>query len=477
MSSSNLLVPDRYDILKRKASGQMADIIHPVDDALQFIDTLHSDMQASCRGGFLIFRGDSGTGKSTFLHTIGIFREYITTITIGKNDDINHILSNLDCYIEGLRVVVLEGREALTDVSKAELEKTIHTINSFVRSEEGENTIIAWPVNRDDLAEQLSILATELGAEALIGTGDPIYKFYGPNKSDFIQIANSTISVLNEGANIHDLGISDYLLTKIHQESATIGSFLARIRSELLKNQTEINKLVAKEKCRIWTVVLAGNDPETDVDGLTRGTLYAADIDRMMAVTNANIVEELKKIPEKLGILGTFFDARIIHMKMIPALSIVRTYADDNLKLRMQKLGMSISKDSDIKERVTSTALANSFEGIPINTRAVGSKPGSNTIASFEKLCTIAATNDVLLNRCFGEAMKSMGLITDYKLEQNLGDGLTRRTDILAFTSNGPVRLEMMWRKKTGRAEISNYVLTKLYNYGRAVKYINQPLK
>jgi hypothetical protein len=27
----------------------------------------------------------------------------------------------------------------------------------------------------------------------------------------------------------------------------------------------------------------------------------------------------------------------------------------------------------------------------------------------------------------------------------------------------------VMWRKSTGRAEIANYVLTKLYNYGRAI--------
>lgn len=472
MSGISLLVPDRYDILKRKASNQLQEIIHPVIEALKHIDEIHIDMSASYRGRFLIFRGDSGTGKSTFLHTIGMFRDRVETVTISKNDELETVINSLPKVSGNLRIVVLEGREALTDVSREVLEKSIHVINTFVRTEEGENTIIAWPVNRDDLAQQLSELALDIGSEALIGTGDPIFKFHGPKKSDFVAIANSTISVLNEGANIHDLGISDILLEYLLHKSQTIGRFLAEIRHQLILSQITLKALVAKERCRIWTIVLAGNDPGADVDGLTRGTLYAADIDRMMSVTNANVVEELKRIPEKLGIIGTYFDARILHVKMIPTLAIVRSFAGDKLKEKMKEMGMSISVDKDVFAKLKSTPLAHSFGDSPIQARTVGTKPGSNTITSFEKLAAIASSNDVTLNRCFGEALKQAGIISDYQLEQDFGSGLTRRSDILVTTSTGPVRLEMMWRKKTSRAEIANYVLTKLYNYGRAVKYI-----
>ena len=472
MDRFNLLVPDRYDILKRKAAGQLGEIIHPVNNALAHIDSIYRDMTASCRGSFLIFRGDSGTGKSTFLHTIGIFREGVETITASKSDDLNEIFNSLKTTQHSLRIVILEGREALTDVSKQELEKAIHIINSFVRTEAGENTIVAWPANRDDLAERLSELALELGSEALIGTGSPVYHFDGPDKSSFLSIADSTISILNEGASVHDLGISDEQIKKLHDESTTIGRFLAKIREELLKNQNHLQTLIAKEKCRVWTVVLAGNDPEADVDGLTRGTLHAADIDRMMSVTNANVVEELKRIPEKIGILGTYLDARIIQIKTIAALSIIRDYADETLQKKMKDAGMSISKTKDAIERLNGTALANSFNNLPIQARTVGNKPGSNTISSFEKLAMIASSNDVILNKCFGRALVDSGIITSFEVEKDIGKGLSRRTDILAQTKNGPVRLEMMWRKKTGRAEIANYVLTKLFNYGRAVGYI-----
>lgn len=472
--STNLEIslPDRYDMLERKAIGQLSQIISPVEEALEHIDLIYSDMKASSRGAFLILRGDSGTGKSTFIHTIGLFREEIETITIKKEDDINETLKYLPNTKAKLRVIVLEGREALTDVSKELLEKSIHSINSFIRTIAGEKTLVAWPVNRDDLANTLSKLAFELGAEALTGLDDPVYRFPGPPKSQFLNIANNTIALLNQGEQIHDLGISTVRAGQLLEESPTIGVFLAKIRRDLLANQRELSSLTKKELCRVWIVVLAGNEPDSDIDGVTRGTMYSADIDRMLSVTNANIVQELKQHPEKLGLLGTYFDARVLHIPVLAALAAVRTYANDDLKKVMKAAGMSTSPEKDTKDRIESTNLASSFKNVPIGAKKVGGKVGSNSVAAFEKLTNIAASNDVALNRALAECLVDIGMITGYQLEQDFGKGLTRRTDIVADTSNSKIRLEIMWRRKTGRAEISNYVLTKLYNYGKAIGFL-----
>jgi DNA (cytosine-5)-methyltransferase 1 len=465
-------LPDRYDMLQRKAVGQLSQIISPVEDALDHVDMLYSDMKASSRGALLIIRGDSGTGKSTFIHTIGLFRDEIETLTITKEEDIGRTLDSLATTHAKLRIVVLEGREALTDVSKELLEKSIHSINSFIRTPAGEHTLIAWPVNRDDLAQKLSELAAELGAEAMTGLGDPIYKFPGPPKSEFLKIANNTIALLNQGEQIHDLGISSTRAEELLHESATIGIFLAKIRKDLLTNQKALATLAKKEPCRVWIVVLAGNEPDSDIDGVTRGTMYSADIDRMLSVTNANVVQELKQHPEKLGLLGTYFDARVLHIPVLAALAAVRTYASGDLKKIMKAAGMSTSAQKDTKDRIESTNFAFSFKNTPIGARKVGGKIGSNSEAAFEKLTNIAASNDIALNKALAECLLAIGIIKSYKLEQDFGKGLTRRTDIVATTENTTIRLEMMWRRKTGRAEISNYVLTKLFNYGKAIGYL-----
>ena len=471
--NAHITLPDRFDVLKRKADSHMSEIIDPVDHALDHLDALVVDMNASGRGAMLILRGDSGSGKSTFIHTVGLFRESVETVSIPKTEDVSAALERLTKTSAPLRVVVLEGREALTDVSLEMLEKAVHAINSFVRTEAGENTLVAWTVNTDDLANRLAKLADAIGAEALTGLMGPIYRFSGPGKARFLSITNNTLARLNQGQSIHDLGISDDRANDLLQKSSTIGGFLASVRQDLTANEGKIRALVKKERCRVWCVVIAGNDPDNDVDAVTRGTMYSADIDRLLSVTNANIVADLKKQPERLGLLGTFFDARVLHLPVHTALAATRSFADEALKKQMTAAGMSTVADLDVVERFSETNLARSFSETPIRARRVGGKIGSNTVASFEKLSAIAATNDSLLNKAVAECLKTAGLCTTYKLEQTFGEGMTRRTDILAETSAGPIRLEMMWRRKTGRAEIANYVLTKLYNYGRAIKYLD----
>jgi hypothetical protein len=425
---------------------------------------------ANFRNGLL--RGDSGTGKSTFIHTIGLFRDGVETITVSKDKDIAVALRDLTATKQRLRIIVFEGREALTDVSSELLEKPIHAINAFVRTEAGERTIVAWPVNRDDLALKLAELASELGAEAMTGLGESIYRFEGPPKTEFLGIANKTIALLNQGEQVHDLGISSDRADELLAASTTIGNFLAQIRRDLLANQQRLDTLTKKESCRVWVVVLAGNEPDSDIDGVTRGTMYSADIDRMLSVTNANIVAELKQFPEKLGMLGTFFDARVLHVPVLAALAAVRTYASDDLKKTMKAAGMLAAPEKDVKVRFGESNLVFSFKSQPIGARKVGGKVGSNSVAAFEKLTTIAAVNDVALNRAIAECLKDLGVITDFKVEQDFGNGLTRRTDIVATTADSTIRLEMMWRRRSGRAEISNYVLTKLFNYGKAIGYL-----
>lgn len=460
-------------MLARKAVGQLSQIISPVDSALNHIDDLHADMRASSRGTFLIIRGDSGTGKSTFIHTIGLFRDDVETVSFPKERDIAEVLESLGTTKRQLRIVVFEGREALTDVSKELLEKSIHAINSFVRTSAGERTIVAWPANRDDLAANLASLATEIGAEALTGLGDPVFRFQGPTKAEFIPIVNKTLALLNQGETLHDLGISDGRATQLVEESSTIGIFLAKVRRDLLSNQRQLATLTKKEICRVWIVVLAGNEPEGDIDALTRGTMYSADIDRMLSVTNANIVKDLKEFPEKLGMLGTYLDARVLHVPVLAALAGVRTYASDNLRNMMKSAGMLAAPEKDAKERLADTNLVASFNNTPIGARKVGGKVGPNSVAAFEKLTNIASTNDIELNKAIAACLVDLGVVSGCAYEQDFGTGMSRRTDIVATSGSGTIRLEMMWRRKTGRAEIANYVLTKLYNYGKAIGYLS----
>ena len=345
----------------------------------------------------------------------------------------------------------------------------MHGINSFVRSEAGRETLVVWPANTDDLTALLTEKALKIGGEALLGVGEPVTLFSGPSKSQFISIAERTVGALNEGASLAALGISKRDANRLAQQASTIGRFLALVRQSLIRNGAKVRALLAAEQFRLWTLIIAGNEPEGDVAALTRGGYAYADVDRLMTATNANIVADLKKHPDELGILGTVLDAKIIHVDMMTALAVARQYGDGALHEEMAALGMSTSAEPKAVERLQSAELGLLLAGNSLGLRKRGGKAGSNTIAAFESLALIASKKDGLLNKSIGVGLKEVGLINSFQTERELGTDYKYYSDLYCDRTEGPIRLEMMWRKSTSRAEIANYVLSKLGNYGRAI--------
>jgi hypothetical protein len=222
----------------------------------------------------------------------------------------------------------------------------------------------------------------------------------------------------------------------------------------------------------MWVVVVAGNDVEGDVAALTRGGFAYADVDRMINSTGANIVHSLKKHPDDLGILGTVLDAKILHLDVFAALAIARQYANEKLRDAMRTEGLSVSKERQADDRLRSSELGLIISGQSIGTRRRGQKPGGNTKTAFEGLARIARSDDGLLNRAIGEALVGAGLADSYQTEKSLGTTLKFASHIYVVRKGEPIRIEVMWRSTSGRAEIANYVLSKLGNYARAIGLI-----
>lgn len=164
-----------------------------------------------------------------------------------------------------------------------------------------------------------------------------------------------------------------------------------------------------------------------------------------------------------------------MHLPVLAASSIARAYADESLKKRMRDSGLSLKPDrpEDARERLLKSELAAVFASGAQGTLSRGQKLGSKSVEAFEKLADIASTNDSLLNRAVAQALVDAKLIQSFKVEQDFGKSMKRRTDILAESAVGTIRIEVMWRKSTGRANIADYTLTKVANYGRAIGFLD----
>jgi hypothetical protein len=467
----DLNVPDRFEMIRSTGTGTLRSLISPVTESLEALDERFMDLRAARRGGFVVLRGEPGAGKSTFLDTIHLFRDGVVTERVAQDEDITDRLRALGESTDA-RVVVVEGREALLDVTEPALEASMHAINTFVRSPQGQSTLVVWPTNTDPLMDSLTSLGTRLGGKALMGHDGGVLRFDGPPQSSFTEIAERTVAALNDGASLSALGISEDRAREMASTEATIGDYLGSIRGELIRNDAKVKKLLKSEQFRLWVVVVAGNDVEGDVAALTRGGFAYADIDRLVNSTGANIVQELKKHPDDLGILGTVLDVKIIHLDVFTALAIARQHAGDKLRDLMKAEGLSASKDRQADSRLVSSELGLILAGKSLGTRRRGIKPGGNTKTAFEGLARIARNDDGLLNRAIGEGIVTAGLAGSFETEKPLGTALKYDSDIYVVRGNQPIRIEVMWRTNSGRAEIANYVLTKLGNYAKAIGLI-----
>ena len=473
MVDISLIVPDRFENLRRKANDDLGTIVVPVAESLVEIDKIYARMKATARGAFIALRGNSGAGKSTFLHTIGFFRDGVSTLSVHGSTDIRSYFNSADIGKTGLFVHVLEEREALREYTDRELEDWIHAINGFIRSDAGENSLIVWPCNTDALRDRVVEIARTIGGETLLGTSKGWLDFSGPTKDQFASIAKKTLSTLNQGSGLSDLGLTAEDLERASDKSENIGGFMTRLSELTIERSNALQTLVAKEQCRLWVIVAAGNDPIGDVSGLTRGQFAEIDTERLMTSTGANVVADLKRYPEKIGLLGNVLDARILHLPVLAASEIMRSFGSNALKAKMKALGLKVTGNkAKAIERLRSTELGSIFQAGTQGTLTRGKKLGSSSVETFNKLANIAENNDNLLNEALGKALVEAGMIDSFATEQNFGSGLKRRTDLLAQKDGLPIRIELMWRKKTGRADISNYTLVKLANYGRAIGYL-----
>lgn len=464
----DLYVPDRFEQLREAGSGQLRSVVVPVQASLDEITARFVDMRGARRGGLWVLRGNPGSGKSTFLDTVGLFRQGVVTERIPLTADIGAALDALDIS-ETSRIVVVEGREALLDVSEGALESSMHAINTFVRAPSGKQTLVVWPTNTDGLADALVALGTRLGGTALLGSGDPVGLFSGPPQDQYVSIAERTVGALNEGASLNALGVSEAEAHELAAASSTVGDFLATVRGRLIANGARVRALMTTEQPRVWIVVVAGNDPEGDVAALTRGGFSYADVDRLMTATNANIVSELKKEPDTLGILGTVLDAKVLHVDMLTILAISRQYASDELRMAMKGEGLSVSADPEAINRLGSSQLGLVLSGKSLGTRRRGGKPGGGTKTAFAGLAKIARANDGLLNDAIGRALVAAGMAESYETEIAIGTDHRYVSDLQVIRAGEPIRIEIMWRGTTSQADIANYVLTKLGNYAKAI--------
>ncbi|HDK7155278.1 TPA: hypothetical protein PTV43_000381 [Clostridium botulinum] len=479
-------LPSRFENFKLNTDSteleHLKAFIFKIERPTKHIKRMIRTMKASNSGAFMILMGESGMGKTTFLNTLPLYIENLEVKSIYNKKSLNEEFNLID-ESNNPRIIILESRETFETLSSNQMEKEIHLINRFIRSEKGRNTIIVWPCNGEEMTKEIIAFAGHVGGSSLFRE-DTVLEYKGPSRDRFIEILKNTYEFFNK-YDIYDIGFSDEQLEKIlnsMKKNSTIGDFIEKVRSELLKDydRIEVLKDYIDESFDLIICVIASNNPSADVEYLTRGDHSLVDLDRIFSATDANIKSIIGNNKCICSMVAKELNYKIVSIDyedILEILSMKTDCEDSNIKefdrYLENKCKLKVRKTTEQVQILKSMNLANSINGATYNRKR---KKYKRTVINkqdiFNEILELSRTKDSQINRKICEVMKENDLIQVGRIEDNLGNGYQIRSDMLCSIPGKYIRVEFMWRSTANAADISLYTLKKLYAYCKAMGVI-----
>lgn len=469
------ILPVRYEniSIEKFDDKNIRSLIFKNDDAITHINNVIENMQVSNSGAFLILKGESGIGKTTFLHTLNLYIENIEIHAINDEDDINRPLKKLPSNNK-IKIIILENRESIEEVKNIKVENDLTAINKFIRTDLGRKSIIVWPCNGKDVLEDICEVANRIGGTSLLGV-DSVYEFFGPKHEFYYKIVKKTFSICNNGQEIENYGINKELSDTIMQEKGaniTIGYHLSTVKDIIVESMRQINKNFDynADSFKLWIVVISSSDCRSYIDYLTKGSNRKVDLDRIINSTNSNVKRKALDHIIKLKMFAELVDFKILYLNIEDACAVIKSTEEEKLLKILSEKNIKNVSNNNIKYVIDNLEISKCIKEqyINLNNRRM------NEIGTDAKvLMEISQSNDKLLNQEICKKLKEYNYIYSFEPENSLDDFTRIRSDAHCGIEGDYLELEFMWRTQACNADIASYSLNKLYNYAEALRIFN----
>lgn len=468
-------LPSRFENLKlgEPDEKKLKSFILKNKAAIEHINNVIESTYSSNSGAFLIIKGKSGIGKTTFLRTLNL---YIDNVEICKNyedeEELQKYFSKLNDNGK-FKIIMLENRESIAETKYSNMEKDIRSINKFLRSNIGRNSIVVWPCNHQSVVDDIVDLSKTIGGTFLIND-ETVYDFNGPDIKNYYQILKNTFSIFNNEQDIENYGIDENISDNILKEqgnNTTIGTHLELSRKMVINNIKKINNCydLFTEEFKLWIVVISNKGCTTEINYLTKGNNRQIDLDRLLHSTSANIKNKFLENKSILKMFTSAIDCKILTINSLNVCNLIKSTKNDKLKELLKENGLTLNEKVLREKLIIECEIVKAIENNTINNERDG-KLSDNL--EFSKILKISESNDKILNREICEALMEGKHIYSYVLEQNKGEFTTIRSDAHCGIMGNYLELEFMWRTNVSKAMIAEYTLKKIYNYAEALKII-----
>lgn len=522
-----IFLPTRWEKLSPKIDNDNTTfrIIRPVLQAIRVIEKI-VDYLAVTRGGqVFVIRGDTGSGKTTFLNTLSHYvgtNLHIQTIDIQPltEDLFSEILWKTKISEDVVNLIILEGREKPEDISEKYIQVALSNINRFVRSSLSP-ILFVIPTIDEQVARRWCQHGETIGdliPKSIMYDGARWYTFPGVSKSEYAQIAEETVRALNPPYMLSDYGILPEESKVWVDVSPTIGNYIEKIAGEISNRRQSTRISVTGRREHVWILYCAPDYKHFDhtyhmINGLASDSRLIPLPNKLVPDTSEDSeVKEWRQPSNWTNLLATlnFLDVRIINFPIITAVTSALAYGKNTLldsfkstafetyKDEIEKAGFTLEEDiqwdellADRRQQkqnaISSVERTNLFlllKGMPASGQKGFRPEAIKEYAQYLHLRDHANESEIHLY--IAKALQ--GLLEKHQFPGFLGvatekpliDGQSSPIpDITIYTEKDVYALEVhFFRKQFTTSEISRYALNRVIRkYMRGLPHLSSQLR
>lgn len=465
-------LPTRYEPLERVFGDKARTTFLSPDEDLEVVKRLLTSAESSNQGKILFISAQSGSGKSTFVHSLEVFLtdKVESVIRLPLPHELS--VSEIPAYVSRIppskkyNILNFDGREA-PHFEKAEYQTFLGSLNSLLRYRP--DIIIIWPVTDPSFSEKLIKILNTVGGKSAFG---PIsqHQLHGISKNRFHLVLEKILQVANW--QLEDAAISYAEVEEIANKSERIGVFLDNLR-DTITERFDTSHLGLKFPTLVISV--SSNDPKfrETARSLRRADSYYLEASRLLMYTKKSNVAEwwqnrsdtLKSaLPHVIALfnaqLACMSSSTVVHSALLSENKILR------------EMVPNVRKDSGNAQRVMRYSEIYKFlNGQPIDNRESGSNVKEETSAAFVTIQKNSERMHKSINKSILDLAIYSGLdLKDLQYEKQMAPGL--QADASYISGEGEIIALEFHHKSASESsnnKIAIYILEKLKEY--AINY------
>ena len=468
-------LPSRYEpLVKTLGESAQTTFVEQAQD-LAALRTLFAQLKSANQGKwmFLYHPSQSGAGKTTFIHSLGVFLpeavgevKRLPTPSSLKPADIPRFLDAIPLSSRAT-VVNFDQHESLY-YSEDEYRSLLVQINAVLRNRS--DLLILWPVNDLVFGERLVGLQRTIGGHSAFGAS-PIYRMAGLSSAQYGTVLERILKVANWA--LEDAALDWGEIASITSGAENIGGYLDRVQATIAA-RFDVGRLGFSPPKLVF-VLSSGKREVRDVcRNLRRADSYYLEASRLLMYTKRSNVAEWWQ--ERNTVLTTglpyvvaLFDAQLLAISGSSVVHAVLNFGPDDLAA----LGQSVQRNlGNAKKVIASTELHEFSLGQAVDSREYGLVAQEETLEAYARIQELSKTKHRAINAAVMRLVaEAGGGFSNVQLEQAAGVAQGLVIDVTAERDGVEHAIEFHHKadRETDSNPVAIYALTKLKEY--AINY------